>query len=276
MTPRPELTSLVASQWKATPTRSTHHLLNGTSSFSKRKSNPSILDDECVDALRSLLKRARHLDEPEPRDEKRHEPGSHSSGKASSIGSLSLMGPISAGSSSDQPGDKSFVLPSSPGQPAVSVPAVLPQCQETTEAPEKAEVLAEPLQVCEDGPETNSGSRSLEDYENAAFQAIQQKKGGKQTAKNTTKPKPAPCMKRPSASGQVLKRPAAAPQQVAPNEKPTPKHSRKKMLTCWGCIRCRGNVHGCSSCDSDTFAGQRLNGREAWAAYMKKRQQGSN
>ena len=94
-------------------------------------------------------------------------------------------------------------------------------------------------------------SLSLEDYEAKAFNQLA-KKG----------------LKRPAAAHPpaVLKRPSAKPKASASK---ACQPEIKTRLTCWGCTRCRGNVHGCDSCNFDSFQGTRLNGRSAWEKYMK-------
>ena len=87
--------------------------------------------------------------------------------------------------------------------------------------------------------------KSLEDYEEEAL-------AGLKNQKHTKGPK--------TIQKQVMKRPAG--DKTSKASKIT-----DKPLTCWGCIRCRGNVHGCDSCSFEGFQGLRLNGSAAWHAY---------
>lgn len=41
----------------------------------------------------------------------------------------------------------------------------------------------------------------------------------------------------------------------------------------YGCIRCRGNIRGCTSCRSSTFAGLRFSSRDEYNKWYQKKQQ---
>jgi hypothetical protein len=106
-------------------------------------------------------------------------------------------------------------------------------------------------------------SKSLEEYEEQAMNQISHKKT----------PMKRPASAKPPPSMKVLKRPSAKSDQSkadpsTPVTNPQDSTKKKKQMTCWGCSRCRGNVHGCDGCAFAGFAGQRLNGRDAWKKWM--------
>ena len=102
-------------------------------------------------------------------------------------------------------------------------------------------------------------SKSLEDYENEAFHSL-----GKRKAKSLDK-----CMKRPAAC-----KAKAGPKPQA-KTKPQPSASSKSVALAlkkgiFGCIRCRGNVNGCSTCQNLNFSGLRFSSREEWVAWKQQ------
>ena len=113
-------------------------------------------------------------------------------------------------------------------------------------------------------------AQSLEDYEKEAFQRLQGKQNGGKAFK-----RPA-CSKVPNSLPKAKSCPKA-------KAKPGPKAKAKGCLkacdkkqskpagNCWGCIRCRGNTSGCSTCKKQGFQGLRLNGRDAWKRWFNSR-----
>lgn len=112
--------------------------------------------------------------------------------------------------------------------------------------------------------------KSLEDYEKEAFQRLPGKQHGGKAFK-----RPA-CSKVPNSLPKAKSCPKA-------KAKPGPKAKAKGCLkacdkkqskpagNCWGCIRCRGNTSGCSTCKKQGFQGLRLNGRDAWKRWFNSR-----
>jgi len=102
--------------------------------------------------------------------------------------------------------------------------------------------------------------KTLEDFEKDAFNQLQT--GKKQGKKDQAKPKSKTIKKRPAAA---MKRPAAVPaMRQEPKEAKT-----AKPIEIFGCIRCRGNPKGCSTCIGPNFTGLRLPGRQAWKDYIQ-------
>ena len=122
--------------------------------------------------------------------------------------------------------------------PATSPEVPAPKVVEVEPPPAEAEVPVDPA----------ASTSKLQQIEQEAFEGLlgaQKKKGA---------------MKRPAAA--VSAAPKAA--KVDPSATKTPK---LKL----GCIRCRGCVNGCSSCQEPDFKGMRLN-REEWKAWFADRQ----
>ena len=106
---------------------------------------------------------------------------------------------------------------------------------------------------------TNVG-KSLEDYEQEAFDALVKKR----PAASKVCKRPASKQPLPEKSSKIAKI------ALAPNEsKKKAGNSKSKLLL--GCIRCRGNINGCSSCQSESFQGLRLHGRAAWSKWYNDR-----
>eukprot|EP00435_Cladocopium_sp_Y103_P023446 s3052_g5.t1 len=117
-------------------------------------------------------------------------------------------------------------------------------------------------------------SHSLEEYEEQAMQHISKKQTKKPASAKAAMKRPASA--KPPPSMKVMKKPSAKSEQSKAKPDTTmaiPKDStnKKKQMTCWGCSRCRGNVHGCDGCAFLGFKGQRLNGREAWKKWVNKK-----
>ena len=104
-----------------------------------------------------------------------------------------------------------------------------------------------------------AGPRTLAEFEEQAFKKLSAKASGK-------------C--------KALKRPAAAASATVSSQKASPKASSKKTVKSkngwkpsagvYGCLRCRGNIAGCSTCWSPLFNGQRFSSREEWKKFMAK------
>ena len=104
--------------------------------------------------------------------------------------------------------------------------------------------------------------KSAQQLEDEAFAKLQKKEQekevkkavakGKAAAKGKSTPKAAPNTK-------VLKRPAAK------------QPSAGSSSGLFGCMRCRGNVNGCSECKKDGCKGEICHGREAWKAALAKK-----
>ena len=114
--------------------------------------------------------------------------------------------------------------------------------------------------------------------ENAHFDALlQQKKGKGMKRPAASNASTAAVGKHPASTAAMgpAKKPATkcAASKAAAKKSATPVtklHAKKpKHGGPYGCVRCRGNKQGCSSCWQPNFAGVRLPSREEWRAYMK-------
>ena len=139
-------------------------------------------------------------------------------------------------------------------------------------------VIPLPLGKVKEKVQKPEQGQTLEDFEQEAYQKVVKKKGLDAAPKK--KPAAAKAVAKAAATGvkkcspkqkAQAKKPGCAKKVEAPKTvaKKDPKSPRK--LTCWGCTRCRGNVHGCDSCATHAFGGLRLNGRKAWENYMQSK-----
>ena len=103
----------------------------------------------------------------------------------------------------------------------------------------------------------------LEDFEDAAYGTLKERKDGG---------------KKPNAT---MKRPAARPKNSAkPKEtttkrgaaSPSAKHGYPGKGGPFGCVRCRGNMRGCASCVNPKFGGLRFRSRAEWVAWYDEQQ----
>lgn len=153
----------------------------------------------------------------------------------------------SLGSGGTSPRDSNSLIPKA--LPAPTAPLPLP-------APGDSATL---------GEEECTQTKSLQDYEDEAKALIAKRK-----AKDLDT-----AMKRPASKKGQAK---AAPKQKAAMEKIT--ENKKKHVTptflkgIFGCVRCRGNVNGCSTCHSPHFSGTRFSSREEWSRWHQRKQQG--
>lgn len=99
---------------------------------------------------------------------------------------------------------------------------------------------------------------SLDDWNNAAFEALKAKK-------KTEAEKKAPSKKQPKKKAQPKAKGKAAKKETKKSVGTT---KQKKSTTC-GCIRCRGNPNGCSTCHNGSFTGKRFGSREEWVQWAR-------
>lgn len=113
--------------------------------------------------------------------------------------------------------------------------------------------------------------RSLQALEEDMLKTLQERKKDKGKKVETAKG-----MKRPAACKAAAKRRDSKTSQEKEKKKNTPKKASKpwnpKLLTCFGCSRCRGDPYGCEKCAHKAFRGQRLNGRSKWQAWWNAQQ----
>lgn len=152
-------------------------------------------------------------------------------------------------------------VPAAPGQ--ASAPAPIgqpPNCPAASGQPASAPALTG--QAASAGPSelvplpeasTEGEKPTLADFTSKAFAVLKDRK-----AKNG-----GPTMKRPAAATAKTK--AATPKTKAKTKKPA---TQAKRL---GCIRCRGSVTGCSTCQKPNFQGLVLHGRDAWLKWHQSR-----
>ena len=137
----------------------------------------------------------------------------------------------------------------------VPVPALMNGSVAGSKSADLSEEMKDPeMQVSTGGP------RTLAEFEEQAFKRLSAK------AKSKCKG-----LKRPAA--------AAAKAKVS-SQKASPKASSKKAVkskngwkpACgvFGCLRCRGNIAGCSTCWSPLFKGERFSSRQEWKDFMAK------
>ena len=142
---------------------------------------------------------------------------------------------------------------------------------------------------CTDGKdqEMPPADASLESFEEEAFARLQaRKQNGKvlkkpacskpakaSTVKTKVEPKATMAKSKPGPKAKASSsKPKASPKkQSKQNSKPVRKTCGKSQQepagNCWGCIRCRGNTLGCSTCRQQGFRGLRVHGRDAWKRW---------
>lgn len=250
MQPSDQLASSVGAQLKHAPTRNTHRSLEGTSLASKAKKKDDDLPDKALNALYSLFKKAQDMDNEKS--------SGHVSPLFSGEGAKWLQG-LPANKAAKTPDQSCLQQVASPQQ---SLP--LPLENQTHGNPAENPRQSNDAEEEEQQP-AHPTPKALEDYEKEAFEAMKSNKSKRE----------GPVLKRPSAAkaANVMKKPSAHTQEVPQQEHIATNATAslgKGKQTCWGCLRCRGNCHGCDSCNHDGFQGLRLNGREAWKKYMQK------
>ena len=110
--------------------------------------------------------------------------------------------------------------------------------------------------------ESGTGSKTLEDWNRAAFEALKEKKeknGSTKKAQAKAKPKAKAKAKGKAAKSGSLKKKTASKAGVA--------SGRSSSSTTFGCIRCRGNPKGCDTCWRPTFNGKRFKSRDEWKQW---------
>ena len=128
---------------------------------------------------------------------------------------------------------------------------------------EKPAAVQTPVQ---EGNQLAVAEKSLEEFEQEAFNHQKDKKALKNTAKvmkRAAAAKPGPKgMKRPAAAASSqTSQPSSAPAAAPPG-------AEVKL----GCSRCRGALDGCEQCQRPDFTGVRLHGREAWRRWHEAKE----
>ena len=255
-----DMASSVAATMKTAAVRKSHASVRDTYMVETKNRN---VESATLEALEKLLDKAKRLDDT----------FSRTAGSAGSINvssSIAALGQPELLRSQSSSSNSLFEVPTP--QQHLDLP-VVPAPQDTKVAQAEQSQNGQPSrrpsasEECDTNmeiePDNKKKTKTLEDFETEAFQLLQARKQGS-------------VMKRPGSrkSPQVFKRPGA--NSILKNrdlEKTATKAaaSGSKKMTCWGCVRCRGNVHGCSSCAMKDFRGERLNGRDAWKKYMHKK-----
>ena len=154
-------------------------------------------------------------------------------------------------------------------QPPVET-SVVPMEQQGTQAPLQSDTAeTSPKQAATTQPKT------LQDFEDQAFQALKQKKKNTRTAaeQDDSKAKLLPKGKAKATAKAKAKAQAKATAKTKATPKATaksPATKRKSPMPMYGCPKCRGNPGGCGQCRDPTYTGMRLPGRETYRDHMAK------
>jgi len=140
--------------------------------------------------------------------------------------------------------------------PSAAEPAALPLPAPTTSAEATPEDDSKANDVSKGEP-----SKTLEEYELQARQSLSKRK-----AKSLDK-----CLKRPAAC-----KAKPGPQPKAKAKLPPSSASKKSLVKkgIFGCLRCRGNSKGCSTCWNPDFQGLRFSSREEWVYWKRQQEHG--
>ena len=132
------------------------------------------------------------------------------------------------------------------GSGSTEVPGV-----QGTESHDDAKSTMLPNDVTEGVASGKAETTDLEQVEEEAFQSLKNK-----------------AVSVPKAGSGVFKRPAAG-KKVAPKNKACAKKKTeaKAVKAPGGCIRCRGNPNGCSSCNKTGFAGKTFKNHQEWKRW---------
>lgn len=199
------------------------------STVSLKKTKKNTLNDQTLEHLVKLLEKAKQMDQSSSFANVHPHETQAKQSSIAELGNLSFLPTLSRSSSSL---------------------SVVASPQNASEQP-----AAEPAKAEDEKPSAGPSVQQEPDYEKQAFQQLHSK------MKRPVLKRPSACVTTGSATaGQSHSSSAVAASKAG---------SKKPRLTCWGCIRCRGNVHGCDSCAFEGFGGMRLNGREQWHKYMK-------
>ena len=106
-------------------------------------------------------------------------------------------------------------------------------------------------------PEAPVPALQLEDFEEKAFEHLQQKR------------------KEAKSKGKLMKRPASAkastqkPAERLDTEGKQDNQAKRDKPQGFGCKRCRGNIRGCSPCRKPGFAGVKFYSRQEWVEWAR-------
>ena len=106
-------------------------------------------------------------------------------------------------------------------------------------------------------------SMSLEEYEALAHQSISKRKA---KSLDCAMKRPAACKAKPGP------KPKAKAKNKSSSSSSQPASFVKKGI--FGCIRCRGNTNGCSSCWNPNFQGLRFSSRQEWVTWKQQQDAG--
>ncbi len=140
------------------------------------------------------------------------------------------------------------------------------QQKQNNEAPKPESEGRDKTEIVPEQQDKPNKKRSLQALEDDMLVTLRERKKEK-----GNKVEPTKGMKRPAACKAAAKRHASKKSQEKVKKTNAPKAATKpwnpKLLTCFGCSRCRGDPYGCEKCARDSFRGQRLNGRSKWQAW---------
>lgn len=253
--PCPEIASAVAAQLRNTPVRSTSNLLVDSSQSKKSQTS-----GDALQAIHSLIEAAKSLDLQAGFQKQMQQAPTPVSQQLAHKNSSNCIGalPLARNDSSQ-----------SLGVPVTAQEPAKPETKQEQSLEQPA--LDTKLDAKDDSTHLKG---DLETFEQQAFDKLLAKKETKGSGKGK-KGSASGLMKRPAASNKVLKKPAvckpSAQEKSSKDSKGVQKALKAPRPICYGCLRCRGNVHGCSSCQSDSFNGVRLNGRTAWNNFLRSK-----
>lgn len=118
-----------------------------------------------------------------------------------------------------------------------------------------------PEEIAEDKA---NDQKSLEDYEMEAHDMLTKRQARAIDA----------VMKRPAskaASQKATHVPKKKKSSSKDDDMPSKKLSPEFKKGIYGCLRCRGNVKGCSTCWEPSFQGQRFSSRSEWSSFVQKK-----
>ena len=144
--------------------------------------------------------------------------------------------------------------------------SVVPMEQQGTQAPLQSDTAeTSPKQAATTQPKT------LQDFEDQAFQALKQKKKNTRTAAEQDDSKAKLLPKGKAKATAKAKAKATAKTKATPKATAkSPATKRKSPMPMYGCPKCRGNPGGCGQCRDPTYTGMRLPGRETYRDHMAK------
>ena len=191
--------------------------------------------------------------------------------KAKALDAIKNMDIFSTAFSKGRSSSSQSLASEDPG-PVATAPLVSPKALPSmplpvTEVPQAGQLaIADLGENDSENKKNETKGKSLEEFEQEAMQSLTKRKAKELV--DVAMKKPAACKQKAKAKAKAKTN--ASGQQVSIGNSSS---AFKKGI--YGCIRCRGNMAGCSTCHNPLFSGKRFSSRAEWTKwYQAKTKEG--